>query len=527
MATNARLEELKKKFDENPRRYFAPLANEYRKQGDLTQAITLCRAHLPNQPGHISGHIVLAQALYEARELPESRQIFEQALELDPENLIALRSLGDIARAQDDVAAARSWYERVLDADPRNDEITTLLRELAAEPVVVAAAPVEAFESEAPAPTVIAAEPAPLASEPQEPAWDPDKTPIANVAIPEHPVATVDAPEALPADDSSDIFGEGTVDQGAELLESFEPTELKAEAAVEASEPAPSDAFELDLPELTAAAPESPASEIAQPEAEGAAVAESSPASQPESEFVEDASAFAAAQELSDPEALPEPMGDDWFNAPTPPRGVVRQYEPEVPTEPATPQTAPLTLQIPTPAEGATAQSTSVDLGTFDLIEAGSSAPADLSPPSQANEEEHPASWFDAPVESSQPTVELTQPIDEPSQPTAELTEQALDLEPADFSTSEPEAQETPIAGESAIAEVEAEATAESPSAEPSEEDAAIVAAAAQATEEFEIRAEATSVLLSEDEEQVDAAHDMPPSAELEGAWSSKRSIVG
>lgn len=130
MATSPRLDELKKKFDESPRRYFAPLANEYRKLGDLTHAIALCRAHLPNQSGHISGHIVLAQALFEARELGESRQIFEAALDLDPENLIALRYLGDIARAQDEPAMARTWYERVLDADPRNDEIAGLLKDL-------------------------------------------------------------------------------------------------------------------------------------------------------------------------------------------------------------------------------------------------------------------------------------------------------------------------------------------------------------------------------------------------------------
>ncbi|MFP5355368.1 MAG: tetratricopeptide repeat protein, partial [Gemmatimonadota bacterium] len=128
MATSARLDELKKKFDENPRRYFAPLANEYRKLGDLPQAIALCRAHLPNQPGHVSGHIVLAQSLHEAHELGESQQAFEMALELDPENLIALRYLGDISREQGDLAQARTWYERVLDADPRNDEIAQLLK---------------------------------------------------------------------------------------------------------------------------------------------------------------------------------------------------------------------------------------------------------------------------------------------------------------------------------------------------------------------------------------------------------------
>src|SRR6188768_2690810 len=130
MASTARLDELKKKFDENPRRYFAPLANEHRKSGDLDQAISLCRAHLPQQPAHISGHIVLAQALFEAGSVDESRDIFLAALGLDPENLIALRYLGDIARDADDVETARGWYQRVLEVDPRNDEIVQLVRDL-------------------------------------------------------------------------------------------------------------------------------------------------------------------------------------------------------------------------------------------------------------------------------------------------------------------------------------------------------------------------------------------------------------
>ena len=128
MASTARIEELKKKFDENPRRYFAPLANEHRKAGDIQQAIALCRAHLPQQAAHISGHIVLAQALYEAGDVGESRQEFETALGLDPENLIALRFLGDIARESRDHDGARTWYRRVLEVDPRNDEIHELLR---------------------------------------------------------------------------------------------------------------------------------------------------------------------------------------------------------------------------------------------------------------------------------------------------------------------------------------------------------------------------------------------------------------
>jgi tetratricopeptide (TPR) repeat protein len=151
--TNARLEELRAKFQENPRRYFAPFANELRKAGDPAQAIAVCRAHLAGQPGHVSGHIVLGQALYEAGDANEARDIFTASLELDPENLIALRSLGEIAQVNGEFGAARQWYERLLDADPRNSEVSQLLKDMPAEAPVAAAIPEalpEAFEDPTP-----------------------------------------------------------------------------------------------------------------------------------------------------------------------------------------------------------------------------------------------------------------------------------------------------------------------------------------------------------------------------------------
>src|SRR4051812_45451492 len=112
MESSPRIDELTRKYDENPRRYFAALANEFRKIGEYDRAISLCRAHLPSQPGHMSGQVVFGQSLYDAGRLAEAKVVFERALQLDPENLVALGHLGDVARQGGDAEMARRWYGR-------------------------------------------------------------------------------------------------------------------------------------------------------------------------------------------------------------------------------------------------------------------------------------------------------------------------------------------------------------------------------------------------------------------------------
>lgn len=131
MADTGRLDELKRKFEENPKRYFAPLANEHRKAGDAELAIELCRTYLPQQPTHMSGYIVYGQALHDAGHADESAAVFKQALTLDSENLIALRHLGDISRDSGDKIGAMRWYGKVLELDPRNEEIASYITSLA------------------------------------------------------------------------------------------------------------------------------------------------------------------------------------------------------------------------------------------------------------------------------------------------------------------------------------------------------------------------------------------------------------
>lgn len=130
MADSARIEDLRKRYRDNPRRFFAPLANEYRKSGFLDRAILLCEKHLAEHPDHMNGLVVYGQTLVESGRPEEARAPFARALTLDPENLIALRQLGDIARITGDLPTAKGWYDKVLEFDHRNDEVLALLEQM-------------------------------------------------------------------------------------------------------------------------------------------------------------------------------------------------------------------------------------------------------------------------------------------------------------------------------------------------------------------------------------------------------------
>ncbi len=196
MQGSPRIDELRQKFHENPRRYFAPLANEYRKAGDPEQAIAICRAHLAQQPGHMSGHVVYGQALYDAKRPEEARSVFEKALSLDPDNAIVLRSLGDIARVKGESAEARHWYGKALDIDPLDSEVAAYIAELTepltGEPDQPVAAEADAVEPSESTP-LEAAEPA---------GEEPAVLEAAEIEAEEGVIA------ATPADDQGDGFEE-------------------------------------------------------------------------------------------------------------------------------------------------------------------------------------------------------------------------------------------------------------------------------------------------------------------------------
>ena len=64
MAAPSEIEKLERRYAENPDgRFFAPLADAYRKAGNLVRALELVRAGLGKHPDYLSAHIVLGRCL--------------------------------------------------------------------------------------------------------------------------------------------------------------------------------------------------------------------------------------------------------------------------------------------------------------------------------------------------------------------------------------------------------------------------------------------------------------------------------
>ena len=144
------------KLEKDPQsRIFAQLADAYRKEGLLDEAIWICRDGLAAHPTYVSGRVVLGRALLEQGALEEAEAEFRRVLELAPDNLLALRLLGDTSAQQGRSGEAREHYERTLRLNPLDRETQDRLAALPAHAPVTEPA-TGSLEPEAPAPLAMA-----------------------------------------------------------------------------------------------------------------------------------------------------------------------------------------------------------------------------------------------------------------------------------------------------------------------------------------------------------------------------------
>jgi tetratricopeptide (TPR) repeat protein len=102
---------------------FAPLADAYRKLGLVEEALDICARGLSANPQYASGFVVQGKCQYDAGRADRAETAFRRVLEIDPNNLVALRYLGIIRASCGDTEGARGLFEQILALDPGDKDI--------------------------------------------------------------------------------------------------------------------------------------------------------------------------------------------------------------------------------------------------------------------------------------------------------------------------------------------------------------------------------------------------------------------
>jgi len=316
-------------YERNPESLvFARLADAYRKAGEFDLALKVIADGISRHPDYASGHIVLGRCHRDLDSSAEAVAAFEKVAQLDPANLVAVRSLAELSREQGDQASARAWYTQLSQLDPTNDETSRILASLGGPIEAPGAADLEgaAEEDDQASPFVEStsfADPTPL---PGRSAWPDDLS-----DTPE-PINLGDSLGDLDLEESRPLVGDG------ELLDWSTGELLQADADVEPPTVSPvedqsletagssiDDKWLQDLDQMMAPTSDEPVEDSESPlEIEPSfGVFEPDPAETPPSEVSDDWLSAPGPLDAIDPgpeadaddapEALPGPM--DWLGA--------------------------------------------------------------------------------------------------------------------------------------------------------------------------------------------------------------------
>jgi tetratricopeptide (TPR) repeat protein len=177
---------------------FVPLAEEYKKIGDIETAIYVLAEGLKNNPGYATARSFLGRLLMDKGDLAGAQKEFEDVVKAIPDNLLAQRKLGDLYALQDKASDALAHYKAVVALNPKDQETVVLIAELEAgrdiKEKIAKAKPQPVADTEkkpdqpkpapSPAPPMAAAQPKPTQPLPPQPAGTTAKGPLSRAARP-------------------------------------------------------------------------------------------------------------------------------------------------------------------------------------------------------------------------------------------------------------------------------------------------------------------------------------------------------
>jgi len=125
------IEKLKDKFEKDLNsKLFLPLAEEYRKEGMLDEAIEVLQTGLEKHQAYTSARVLLGKIYLEKGMLPEARKEFESVIASVPDNLFAYKKLAEIYRDTGETEHAITTSKAILRLNPMDDETLNNLKEL-------------------------------------------------------------------------------------------------------------------------------------------------------------------------------------------------------------------------------------------------------------------------------------------------------------------------------------------------------------------------------------------------------------
>jgi len=150
------IEKLKEKVEKDPNsKLFVPLAEEYRKEGMIDEAVQVLLDGIGRQPTYMSARVSLGKMYLEKGMLKEARAEFESVIKSIPDNLFAHKKLAEIYRGTGERVLALKAYKTVLRLNAMDEEASASLRDLEnAESIREPAAPIPA-ERESPVEEVL------------------------------------------------------------------------------------------------------------------------------------------------------------------------------------------------------------------------------------------------------------------------------------------------------------------------------------------------------------------------------------
>ncbi len=113
--------QLESRLNRNPQSLvFSQLADCYRKNGEVQQAIDVCLHGLANHPQYLTGRVILGRCYLENEKLKEANDEFVKVVEVDRRNQVAVKMIADICARQGMRERAGDLYAYLLGMDPDN-----------------------------------------------------------------------------------------------------------------------------------------------------------------------------------------------------------------------------------------------------------------------------------------------------------------------------------------------------------------------------------------------------------------------